>query len=123
MKPQIVLTAPATIRRCIYCGLPITFGWLELPIAASRRDPRPVAVFFTHPTPEACAAERDRRAPDADPHDIGVQRARLLDDLVARLHGAPTSPDADPAQPRRRVRARQLRLLPPQVEDGDYATS
>jgi hypothetical protein len=85
----IILTPPRDIHVCVACSLPITLEGKLVVIRKSRRDPTPVAAFWTHPTVADCQADRDLRRTD-NPYDVLAQYARLLDaELLRRSKETP----------------------------------
>ena len=85
---EIVFAPVTTARLCIKCGLPISFGFNEFPVVDDRKTMNVIAVFFAHPSTEACEDEKAARMPDADPHAFTTIRAQMLDQFVTTLKAA-----------------------------------
>jgi hypothetical protein len=111
-KFTVKLTVPTVARRCIRCAQLISLAWVEIPIVDNRRAMNIVARFYAHPSAEACAddlalAARLTAGEIPAPHDIMLQRAALLRELLneavaAQVKAMPdlhAEPEPEPAAP------------------------
>ncbi len=83
----ITLIPPTRVRRCLRCGAPITFSWVEVPATVGRRG-RVTRVAFEHPSQAQCDAEPTYRT--AGRNDIAAQVARMNDALAEAVGAAGT---------------------------------